>query len=117
MTMTIQIDASQADKINGKPVDQLYVTSYVMKRGYDATDKWIIEIRFCLALRDDAGNYIPTRKERLVVISDVEALATVEAMAGRVDLAMSIPPFQVGLAHAIRSQCPDLNTARYVEVQ
>jgi len=113
--MGIQIDASQAEKIKGNPVDQCYVTSVWLDRTFKANAPWVVKIKFCMAIKADDGSYIPTRRDRIVTVADADAYAIAELTAGRTDFAMGMPPFQKALAHAISQQCIDISSAHYVE--
>jgi len=115
--MSIVASPEQCGKIGNLPVNHCFVFHYGMTREISDEAKWYLEIKFVMAAYDAAtGRYFPTLPVRTVHVRDVELLAEYEAARGNMDLALSIEPFQIGLAHVIRSQCSDLSTAAFVTV-
>ncbi len=112
--MAIAINHEQAEKINGAAVDQCFMTSFVLRRDFSGSP-FTAEIKFSMALATDAGDYVATRRERTILIPDVEGFALSEAMNGRTDFAYGIVGFQKAVAQAMRQLCQDLSTAHYVE--
>lgn len=112
--MSVTISSTQAEKIQGVPVDQVYVTAFLLTRNPDQTTKFSLEIRFNMAIKADTGTFILMRKERVVKLVDVESYAIAQAMLGNMDTALADPALQRAIAQIVASQCPDLSTATFV---
>jgi hypothetical protein len=114
--MAIQVDASQTFSVHGTPFQDLYVTLFAIQRLPDGISPWTGIIKFFPAVRADDGSYAVTGKERVVTMSNVEVLATQLAMQGKMNMATGVVAIQPAMADIIASQCPDLSTARYIQV-
>lgn len=115
--MSIQASPEQCGKIGTLPVSHCFVFHYGMTREISDIAPWYLLIKFVMAAYDtESKHYFPVLPIRTIEVRDIELLARLEAADGKLDLALSMEPFQVGLAHIIRSQCTDLSTAAFVTV-
>lgn len=112
--MTIQIADAQADHINGAPVDQCFLTLFVLSRDYLLSSPWQATFKFSMAMRTQEGQYIPTRLERTCLIHDMDAEAASAYQAGETDVAAGMLAFEKGIAALIRLHFADLTSAAQV---
>jgi hypothetical protein len=112
--MAIQVDPEQTFTVRGTPFQDLYVTFFAIERPSDGVSPWTGVLKFFLSARADNGSYVPTGKEQVIQLSDVEVLATQLAMAGKMNMAIGVTAIQPAMADIIASQRPDLSTAHYM---